>query len=112
DVISVGMTQSTDPYQFRKLVFWATGANIDLNEYATEIDGVLDSVVSIASSYRQQAKARKVAKQSRRTSLETVLDKLETAGQLQPGQAGMITGLIDLDNPQTAEDAGTTAGGE
>ncbi|MBN1343842.1 MAG: hypothetical protein JXQ73_14255 [Phycisphaerae bacterium] len=59
DVISMGRTQNTNPFQFRKLVFWATARNIDLSQFATEVDGVIDNVTTIAQTVRDQARIRK-----------------------------------------------------
>jgi hypothetical protein len=98
DLASIGMTGNTSPYQFRKLVFWATAANIDLNEMAGEIDGILDNVGAVASAFRTQAKARKVKEDARRKAMGSILDGLELGPQ-----GALIRGLLDMENPPAGE---------
>jgi len=93
------MTGNTSPYQFRKLVFWATAKNIDLNEFATEIDSVLDNATAIALSAKAQAKQRKAEKKSRRESVSAVLGNLG----LDADKADAIRGLLDLVSPPPAQ---------
>lgn len=95
DLASIGMTGNTSPYQFRKLVFWTTATNIDLNEFATEIDAVLDNSLSIASAAKAQAKQRKAERESRRQSMDDLLDSLPLQGLGPDG----VRGLMDLLNP-------------
>ena len=56
DIASIGQTQNTNPFQFRKLVFWATAENLDLNQYAGEIDSVIDNMVQVATNAREVQK--------------------------------------------------------
>ncbi len=106
DLASIGMTGNTSPYQFRKLVFWATATNIDLNEFATEIDSVLDNSLAIASAAKAQAKQRKAEKKSRRESMDNLLDVLP----LQGSQAETVRGFMDLLNPPPPEKESDLAG--
>jgi len=99
DLASIGMTGNTSPYQFRKLVFWATAKNIDLNEFATEIDSVLDNATAIALSAKAQAKQRKAEKKSRRESVSAVLGNLG----LDADKTDAIRGLLDLVSPPPAQ---------
>lgn len=108
DLISIGMTQNTNPFQFRKLVFWATASNIDLNEYATEIDAILDNVTGIASSYRELRKQRKKARKSRRSSFETLINNI---GPLK-NNSEFLKALFDVvQPPETEGDANEESGG-
>ncbi|NOS99851.1 MAG: hypothetical protein HOP29_04420 [Phycisphaerales bacterium] len=74
DVASIGMTESVDPYQFRKLVFWSTANNIDLQSYAAEIDGVIDNVMSIAQTAKTQAAARKAQHKGNKDFVKSMVD--------------------------------------
>lgn len=91
DIASMGMTQNTNPFQFRKLVFWATANNIDLNRFAGEIDMVIDNVIDAARSYQKIAANRKAERLARRKSFDGVLGGLVPAGQ-----ADAVRSLIDL----------------
>jgi len=70
DVASVGMTQHTNPYQFRKLVFWTTVQNIDINEFATQIDGIIEQVTSLGLAFKEIAKARAAEREQRQAGQE------------------------------------------
>ncbi|MCH8854280.1 MAG: hypothetical protein IID41_16755 [Planctomycetes bacterium] len=93
DIASIGMNGDTDPFKFRKLVFWATANNLDLNQFAGEIDGVIDNVISIAEAAKRQAKRRKLAREQRRNAL------LQLANQI-PGldfvQKQLISSFVDV----------------
>ena len=105
DLASIGMT---NPYQFRKLVFWATAANIDLNEFAGEIDGVIDNVVTIAGTFKSQAKAQKQERKGQRESLKSLTGYLDLEEK-----EGAVNSIIDLLSPSGAENAqGSPTGGQ
>jgi len=93
DLASIGMTGEASQYAFRKLVFWATARNLDLSQFATEIDGVIENVVSIAQAAKQQAKARKAAHKARRDARFAVLRGIEFND---PKQGLLMNNLIDL----------------
>jgi hypothetical protein len=107
DVISVGMTETTDPYQFRKLVFWASASNIDLNQFSTEIDGVVDSVTQIAGAFRQQAKQRAAQRQAGQHALGNLIGMLP----LTPEQKAALTGVLGTISPLPAAPPAPTSGG-
>ncbi len=63
DVTSVGQVQSLDPREFRKLVFYATAKNIDLEQtIGPQIDAMIKHVTTLARYEKQRAKARKKRK--------------------------------------------------
>ena len=101
DLASIGMTQNTNPFQFRKLVFWATAANIDLNRYAGEIDAVIDNVVQIAQSYKKRAEQRKAERSKRRNTLDKLIERV-----IPLDEGDTVKSIIDLIDP-----AGATGGG-
>lgn len=74
DLASIGMTGNLDPYQFRKLVFWTTASNIDLQDFAGEIDSVLKSAESIVEHSRQRAAAQKKSANNKKELLKTAID--------------------------------------
>jgi hypothetical protein len=79
-------------------VFWATAANIDLNEFAGEIDGVIDNVISLAGTFKSQAKAQKKQRKNRRDSLKSLIGNLDLNGQ-----EGVVESIIDLLSPPADE---------
>ncbi len=107
DLASIGMTGNTSPYQFRKLVFWAAATNIDLNEFATEIDAVLDNSLAIASNAKAQAKRRSAEKTSRRESVGSILENLGLPGD----KTDALKGLLDLVSPPPSDSAATSPEG-
>jgi hypothetical protein len=100
DLASMGMIGNTDPYSFRKLVFWTSASNIDLGDYASEIDGVIDNTVALAEIYRNQNKARKARNQARNKGMKGMIDQL-----VDPTSAAGLHGIIDMLVPVEAEAA-------
>ncbi len=101
DLASIGMTGNANPYQFRKLVYWTTTNNIDLNQFASEIDAILDNVTDIARSYKKQAEQRKAQREGRRNALDELLPAL--VGSVADEDA--IRGVMALLDPDTDKDA-------
>jgi hypothetical protein len=105
DLISMGMLENDDSFQFRKLVFWTTARNLDLSRYASEIDSVLDSVVQIAGTYRALAQQRAAQRESQRMAVKGILPKLGLPAE----QVEMLNGLLDVVLPSLpAAPAGAT----
>lgn len=93
DLASMGRTQNTNPYQFRKLVFWVSANNIDLNHFAAEIDGVIDNVTAIASTFKGQADQRKAQQESKRKCCEGILNSIPLENET---QRGLLEALFEL----------------
>ena len=74
DIVSMGQNVTDDPYNFRKHVIYVTARNIDLQIIASEIDSVLDSVVTIAGAARKQAKQREAQRSAKRCALTEFFD--------------------------------------
>lgn len=102
DVASVGMTQHTNPYQFRKLVFWTTVQNIDINEFATEIDGIIEQVTSLGLAFKEIAKAREAERTNDRQRSKTVLNAIREATKDDP----LIAPLVQTVLPQEQAEEG------
>lgn len=88
DVAAMGMHASTNPFQFRKLVFWTTAQNVDLRQFGTEIDAIVASATQLIRAQKTAAKQR----QARRDGLRRFLDDvMKSNPALEP-----YTGLIDM----------------
>ncbi|MGD2109499.1 MAG: hypothetical protein PVI86_08910, partial [Phycisphaerae bacterium] len=87
DVAAIGMTGSTDPFKFRKLVFWATVRNIDINELATEIDAVIEQVTDLGLTFKNLTEARKKEQAARRAENRRRRNELLDAVSKVPGSA-------------------------
>lgn len=105
DVASIGMTESSNPYEFRKLVFWATAKNLDLNQFGGEIDAVIDNATGIGLALKTNHEQRKAAKeqeaQARHKQIQSLLDKVTQMpglGDQQQGLQGMIQ-MLEAANP-------------
>lgn len=61
DIVSMGRTRSDDPHVFRKLVFYATAKNLDLQKtIGPQIDSMISKVQTLARREQQRAAARQV----------------------------------------------------
>ncbi|MBX3396805.1 MAG: hypothetical protein KF841_15720 [Phycisphaerae bacterium] len=81
DVAAMGMNQSNNPFEFRKLVFWSSAQNIDLRAYGSEIDAMIDSATTLIRASRMREK--RDASQRRSVS-EFIIRLLETQPELAP----------------------------
>lgn len=97
DLASMGREGSSDAYQFRKLVFWATAENIDLNRYAGQIDSVIDSVVVVAQSARTEQKRRAAEQKARRDGIRTAL--IQSLRRANSPELDLVLGLFEAANP-------------
>jgi len=108
DLASIGMTGNLSPYQFRKLVFWATGMNVDLNQFAGEIDGVIDNAVAIASAAKTQRDQKKKQAKARHAGIQSVIDYLP----IDPAQKDLFRGLLESVAPAPLENEGPAGPGD
>jgi len=69
DVASMGMHGSTNPFAFRKLVFWASANNLDLRQFGTEID----SMIAGATALVRSQKAEHAEREGRRAGVRRLL---------------------------------------
>jgi len=87
DVASMGMQGTTNPFQFRKLVFWTSSRQVDLREFGAEIDSAMASATALVRAEKAEAELR-----------EKRVDGLRrVAGELIRGNAALApyAGLID-----------------
>lgn len=65
DIVSIGQTRSANPYEFRKLVFYATAKNLDLQKtIGPQIDSMISKVQTLARREQQRAEARQTRQRS------------------------------------------------
>lgn len=57
DLISLGQIGSTNPFVFRKLVFYATASSIDLREYESTLTSAINKTATLARRFKHGAKA-------------------------------------------------------
>lgn len=90
DIASVGQTQDLNPYIFRKLVFYATAKNIDLERrFGPQIDSIISKVETLAR--REQARA-----DTRNEFLDGASTLFNTAPGLDPNVRNAANMLIRL----------------
>lgn len=75
DLMSLGQTQSLDPYRFRKLVFYSSATNINLQDYDSQINSVLTKVATLARSFKQRKEAHQVASKNRKNAVKKLFSK-------------------------------------
>ncbi len=54
DVASMGMHGSTNPFAFRKLVFWASANNLDLRQFGAEIDSMIGGATALVRAQKAE----------------------------------------------------------
>lgn len=97
DVASMGMHGSTNPFAFRKLVFWASANNLDLRQFGTEIDSMIAGATALVRSH----KAEHAEREGRRAGVRRLLgDVVRSSAALKP-LAEAIEGLA---GPKGADD--------
>lgn len=105
DVASMGQVQSTDPLEFRKLVFYATAKNIDLEQtIGPQIDSIISHVTTLARHEKQKAKARK----NRKQAITNMVRNLPIAD---PNARGLIESVISVIDGTADSSASTPSGG-
>jgi hypothetical protein len=62
DVAAVGMNETLDPFQFRKLVFWTKSTTLDIDQAAGDIDAIRGQVVEIGRNYKNISQEREAAR--------------------------------------------------
>lgn len=105
DLASMGATQNTNRYEFRKLVYWTTANNIDLKAYASEIEGVLDNVMSLAMTFKTQAKKKKAQARFNRKNLTDLVNRLPIGQAEKDALKAAIGFLVPPEPPSPANDA-------
>lgn len=89
DVASMGMHGSTNPFAFRKLVFWASANNLDLRQFGTEIDSMIAGATALVRSH----KAEHAEREGRQAGVRRLLgDVVRSNAALKP-LAEAIEGL-------------------
>lgn len=88
DVAAMGMHGTTNPFQFRKLVFWTSAKNIDLQQFGTQIDGMIDSATQLIRARKAEVKQRKSRQSGLRRLLSDLIKNNESLAQ--------YAGLVDV----------------
>jgi hypothetical protein len=98
DVVSVGMAQSDNPQQFRKLVFWARSTVGNLDALSSDVDNVVQQVTTIGDSYKQigqQQQASAAAAKTNQTARAAAAKKALT-GLVSGNTNSTVEGIVDL----------------
>ncbi len=78
DLISMGQVEDSDPYEFRKLVLYATAKNIKFEQVASDIDSVISDMEVIAQNEKKKRKAAEQAREQRRQAIIGGIPNLRT----------------------------------
>lgn len=101
DVASMGMHGSTNPFAFRKLVFWASANNLDLRQFGTEIDSMIAGATALVRAH----KAEHAEREGRRAGVRRLLgDVVRLNAALKP-LAEAIEGLAGPKGAEHERDA-------
>ncbi|MBN2561638.1 MAG: hypothetical protein JXQ75_11980 [Phycisphaerae bacterium] len=100
DVAAMGMNKTTNPFQFRKLVFWAASKNVDLRAFGNEIDSMIANATSLVRARKAEGRRR----QARKNGLQQFVQDLVNNN---PGLAP-YAGLVDALFGEHESDTGGT----
>lgn len=84
DLISLGQSNTTDPYQFRKLVFYASATNINLKEYESQIDSIISKTSALVKHFRMQKESRDRRKEAFGAFMKDLIKRNPNMGALGP----------------------------
>ncbi|UCE61345.1 MAG: hypothetical protein JSU63_06270 [Phycisphaerales bacterium] len=96
DFMSMGQYETTDPYKFRKLVFYASAMNLDLTQYDAEINSVIDKTASLIEGMRQRKAARKQEKNTLGDGLRGIAETYLTSN---PQAKAALEAMANLHAP-------------
>lgn len=96
DVAAMGMNQSTNPFEFRKLVFWTSANNLDLRAYGGEIDAMIDSATTLVRAAKAQNKSRTSRRKGVRAFILKVIES-------QPAMAPYVDSIKALLEPESSK---------
>ncbi len=100
DVAAMGMNDTTNPFQFRKLVFWAASKNVDLRSFGSEIDAMLSNATALVRAQKAESDRR----ESRRQGLQNLLKTLAQQNTALAPYAEALSALLGED-PTTRQEA-------
>jgi hypothetical protein len=96
DLVSMGLVQTADPYRFRKLVFYASAQNIELERLAGEIDSIMAKTTTLAEAFKAKQAAEKekdaAQKQAELNRAKTFIDSSSAT----PEQKALLKALLGL----------------
>jgi hypothetical protein len=99
DVAAVGMSQTTDPFQFRKLVFWAKSTTLNMDQAAGDVDAILGQVVEIGRNYKKLGQEREAARaQAQADQITRAQAALDTLKTITPGATNkaVLTNIMKM----------------
>lgn len=99
DVAAMGMNYTTNPFQFRKLVFWAASKNVDLRSFGSEIDAMLSNATALVRAQKAESDRR----ESRRQGLQDLLKTLAQQNTALAPYAEALSALLGADAPTRQE---------
>lgn len=78
DVAAMGMNRTTNPFEFRKLVFWTSANNVDLRAYGGEIDAMIDSATTLVRAARADHKSNSARRRGVREFITKLVESQPT----------------------------------
>lgn len=99
DVAAMGMNQTANPFQFRKLVFWAASKNVDLRMFGNEIDAMISNATALVRAQKSEGRWR----DARREGLQTLLGNLVEHNPALEPYSGVIEAVFGAERKTAAE---------
>jgi len=112
DLISLGQVHSTDPFRFRRLVFYASAENIDLEDYDAQINSVLERTGTLARALKAQRQARRAERASRKRAARDAAQRLIALVGAGDDAQALLVSLLELLVPGEQEHAAGDAATE
>jgi hypothetical protein len=101
DFISMGQSETTNPYKFRKLVIYVSAENFKLSDFAAPIDSVIQNTTALAQTLQARREAEKQKKEGEDKAKREYVEQLAgnligTSGVITPDAAKSLLNLIHV----------------
>lgn len=98
DLQSFGQIQSSDPYAFRKLVFYTSAEEIDLEKLGGKIDGIVKNARTLSEQFKLRKEAEIREQQARREQQKEILKQAVKAMSLSEEQRLLFFSILSIPN--------------
>jgi len=94
DLVSIGATQKTDPYQFRNLVFSTSATTFELNKFGDDIDAAISDVEILAQAFKERKEAEEEAKKNTTENNREVVNGAISLLPISPQQKEALGAMV------------------
>ncbi|MEM1353742.1 MAG: hypothetical protein AAGH88_02545 [Planctomycetota bacterium] len=95
DLVSLGQSRSSNPYEFRKLVFYASARSINLDRYNAQVDSAIQKTETLANLFRNSSREAESEPSKQLQELEQAIDQARLAQQKVDEESAAIQTLAN-----------------